>query len=53
MRSEELHNLGFLPNMVRIFKLRRVRWVGYVARMQKKRNVYRVFMWESQKERDH
>jgi hypothetical protein len=34
-----------------MIKSRRMRRIGHVARMRKKRNAYR-FWWESQKERD-
>jgi hypothetical protein len=35
-----------------MIKSRRMRWAGHVARMEAKRNVYRVLVG-SQKERDH
>jgi hypothetical protein len=38
----ELNNLYFSPNIVRVFKSRRMRWVGHVARMGVGRGVYRV-----------
>jgi hypothetical protein len=46
MPNEELHNLYSSPSIIRMIKLRRVRWTGHVARMGEKRNG-----WESQKER--
>jgi len=33
LHNQELHNLHTLPNIVRLIKLRRVRWMGYVACM--------------------
>jgi hypothetical protein len=39
--NEELHNLYSSPSIIRIIKSRRMRWVGHVARMGEKRNVYR------------
>jgi hypothetical protein len=33
MHNEELHNLYTSPNIIRVSKLRRMRWVGHVARM--------------------
>jgi len=30
-------------NVIRVIKLRRVRWVGHVARMGKIRNAYKIF----------
>jgi hypothetical protein len=35
---EELHNLCFSPNIIRIIKSRRMTWTGYVARMGVRRN---------------
>ena len=32
------------PNIVRVIKSRRMRWTGYVARMGKKRGVYRILL---------
>jgi hypothetical protein len=31
-----------LPGIIRIIKLRRMRWVGHVAGIGEKRNVYRL-----------
>jgi hypothetical protein len=31
--NEELHDLYSSPNIVRVIKLRRMRWAGHVARM--------------------
>jgi hypothetical protein len=44
LHNEELHDLYSSPSIIRIMKLRRVRWAGHVARMGAKRNVYRLFM---------
>jgi hypothetical protein len=33
----ELHDLRSYPNIVRVIKLRRVRWAGCVARMAERR----------------
>jgi hypothetical protein len=33
LHNDELHNLYSSPNIVRVIKSRRVRWVGHVARM--------------------
>jgi hypothetical protein len=38
------HNLYSSPSIIRIIKLRRMRWVGHVARMGQKRNVYRLLV---------
>jgi hypothetical protein len=31
LHNEELHDLYSSPNIIRIIKARRMRWVGYVA----------------------
>jgi hypothetical protein len=33
LHSEELNDLYSSPNIIRVTKLRRMRWVGHVARM--------------------
>jgi hypothetical protein len=40
LHNEELHNLYSSPSIIRIIKSRRMRWVGNVAWMGEKRNVY-------------
>jgi len=42
--NEELNDLYSSPNIVRVIKSRRIRWEGHVARMGKRRCVYRVLM---------
>jgi hypothetical protein len=32
--NEELHDLYCSPNIVRVIKLKRMRWMGYVTRMR-------------------
>jgi hypothetical protein len=44
VHSEELHNLYSSPSLIRIIKSRRMSWVGHVARMGEKRNVYRLLI---------
>jgi hypothetical protein len=39
LHNEELHDLYSSPSIIRIIKLRRMRWAGRVARMLGKRNV--------------
>ena len=38
---EELNDLYFPPNIVRVIKSRRMRWAGHVARMGEERGLYR------------
>jgi len=44
LHNEELSDLYSLPNIVRVVKSRRMRWVGHVARMGQWRGVYRVLV---------
>ena len=44
LRNEELKVLYSSPNIVRVIKSRRMRWVGHVARMEEGRGVYRVLV---------
>ena len=37
LHSEELNDLYCSPNIVRVINSRRLRWVGYVARMDDER----------------
>jgi hypothetical protein len=44
LHNEELHNLYSSPSIIRIIKSRWMMWVGHVARMGEKRNVYRLLV---------
>jgi len=44
LHNEELNDLYFSPNIVRVKKLRRIIWAGHVARMGEERGVYRVLV---------
>jgi hypothetical protein len=44
LHNEELHNLYSSPNIIRMIKLRRMRWAGHVARKREKRNAYRILV---------
>jgi hypothetical protein len=44
LHNEELNDLYFLPNIVRVVELRRMRWAGHMARMGEKRGVHRVLV---------
>jgi hypothetical protein len=52
LHNEELHNLYSSPSIIRMTKLRRMRWAGHIARMVANRNAF-GFWWESRKEGDH
>jgi hypothetical protein len=42
LHNDEPHILYSSPNIVRVIKSRRMRWVGHVARMGEGRGVHRV-----------
>ena len=44
LHNEELNDLYCSPNIVRVIKLRRMRWAGHVARMGVERGVCRVLV---------
>jgi hypothetical protein len=47
LHNDELHNLYSSPSIIRIIKSRRMRWVGHVARIGEKRNVYMLLVGKS------
>ena len=51
LHNEELNDLYPSPNIFRVIKWRRMRWVGHVARMGEKRNVYSVLVRKTEGER--
>ena len=40
--NEELHSLYHSPNIVRVIKSRRLRWSGYVARMEGGKSAFKI-----------
>jgi hypothetical protein len=44
LHNDELHSLYSSPNIVRVIKLRRMRWVGHVACLGEGRGVYRALV---------
>ena len=44
LHNEELNDLYSSPNIVRVIKSRRMRWVGHVAHMEEGRGVYKVLV---------
>ena len=52
LHNEELSDLYYLPNIVRVINSRRKRWAGHVARMGEGRVVHRVLVGNL-RERDH
>jgi hypothetical protein len=51
LHNKELHNLYSSPSIIRIIKSRRMRWVGHVAPMGEKRNVYRLLVPKPERKR--
>jgi hypothetical protein len=44
LHNDELHNLYSLPNIAKVIKSRRMRWVGHVAHLGEGTGVYRVLV---------
>jgi hypothetical protein len=44
LHNEDLRDLYSSTSIIRIIKLRRMRWVGHVARMGEKRDMYRLLV---------
>ena len=44
LHNEELYDLYFSPNTIRVFKSRRMRWAGQVACMGDAKDAYRVLV---------
>jgi hypothetical protein len=44
LHNEELHGMYYSPIIVRVIKLRRMKWAGHVAWMEEERGVYRVLV---------
>ena len=49
--NEELNDLYYSPNVVRVIKSRRMGWAGHVARMGDRRGVYRVLVGKPEEKR--
>jgi hypothetical protein len=44
LHDDELEDLCFAPNIIRIINSRRMRWAGHVAPMGEKRKAYRLLV---------
>jgi hypothetical protein len=45
MCNEDIHNLYFSPDIIRMIRSRRMRFVGHVAHMGEIRNAYKILVW--------
>jgi hypothetical protein len=48
LHDEDLHNLYSSPNIIRIIKLRKMRWAGNVARMGR-RGMHIAYLWKARR----
>ena len=53
LHNEELNNLYFSPNTVRVIKSRRMIWTGHAAHMREKRETYTRLWWGIVRKREH
>jgi hypothetical protein len=51
LHNENLNDLYWSPNIVRVMKSRRMRWAERAARMEKSRGVYRVLVGKHEAKR--
>jgi hypothetical protein len=51
LHTEELIDLYSSPTIVRVIKLRRMRWAGYIACMGEERGMYRVLLGKPEGDR--
>ena len=51
MSGEEINDLYYSPNIVRVIKSRRMRWAGHVACTGEMRALYRVVVGETEGKR--
>jgi hypothetical protein len=49
LHNEELRELYSSPNIIRIIKSRRMRWLGHVARIVDKNNPYSLLVWKARR----
>jgi hypothetical protein len=53
LHNEELHNLYASQDITRLFKTRRMRWVGNAALMGEMRNLSKILVGKPEEKRDH
>jgi hypothetical protein len=47
LHNEELHNLYISPNITRVMKSRKIKWVGHIARMGELKKCIQYFGWKT------
>ena len=53
LHNDKLNDLYCSPNVVRVIKSRRMRWVGHVARMVERRGEYGALVGKPEGKRPH
>jgi hypothetical protein len=51
LHNEEFRHLYASPNIIRVIKLRKMRWAGHTARMGNMRNAYNILVGEQEGKR--
>jgi len=51
LHNEEVNDMHSSPNIIRMVKSRRKRWVGYVAHVGERRDAYRVLVGKTEGKR--
>jgi hypothetical protein len=51
LHNEELNNLHYSTNIIRVKKTKRVRWYGYVAGMGEMRNEHNIVFEKSERKK--
>jgi hypothetical protein len=51
LRNEELHDLYCSPSIIRIMKLRRMRWAGHVTGIREKWNAHGLLVGKPERKR--
>jgi hypothetical protein len=51
LHNKEIHNLCASPDVIRVMKSRRVKWIGHVACIGKMRNAYEMLVGKAKGKR--
>jgi hypothetical protein len=44
LHNEKFNNFYSSPSVIKVIKLKRIRWTGHVARIGEKKNAYRILL---------